>query len=178
MIAKKQDNKIVVSFTYDPFLVSFIKSLDGRKYIPGAKHWTLPLANSYTSVKRLQERGFAVEPALWEAVKQEENSAKEVEALSVMPDTDFPSSLPLYNYQRVGASFLHKVGSGILGDEPGLGKTLMSLAVVEKGKGQKSFCRAIKSLSLRVIKKRGISYGVKMRGFTYAIMSCCFGTLM
>src|SRR3990167_4835059 len=145
MIAKKQDNKIVISFTYDPFLVSFIKSLDGRKYNPASKNWFLPLANSAVSVKRLQERGFVIAPDLLEAVKADESAAKEAEALAIMPDVDFPSTLPLYNYQRVGASFLYKIGSGILADEPGCGKTLMSLAVIEKAKSEKVlvFCPAV-----------------------------------
>lgn len=145
MLAKKQDNKIIITFRYNPFMVSFIKSLDGRKYIPGTKQWTLPIANSALSLKRLAERGFAIDPELLEAVKADENSANEAEALAVMSDTDFPDTLPLYNYQRVGASFLYKIGSGILGDEPGAGKTLMSLAVVEKRKSRKVlvFCPAV-----------------------------------
>src|SRR3990167_3951804 len=104
MIAKKVNNLIEISFQYDQFLVSFIKSLDGRKYLPGKKLWTIPLANSALSVKRLRERGFYIEPALMEAVKADENEAREAEALSVMPDTEFTSSLEnviLYPFQRV-----------------------------------------------------------------------------
>jgi SNF2 family DNA or RNA helicase len=36
--------------------------------------------------------------------------------------------VPLYPYQARAVRFLHRAGSGILGDEPGLGKTLQALA--------------------------------------------------
>ena len=137
MIAKKQDNKIVISFNYDPFLVSFIKSLDGRKYNPATKAWFLPLANSALSVKRLAERGFRIEQELLDAVKADESAAKEAEALAIMPDTEFETPLPLFPYQKVGASFLYKVGSGLLGDEMGLGKTIQMLALCEYVKAKK-----------------------------------------
>lgn len=132
MIATKKDNLIEISFRYDAYLVSFIKSLDGRKYNPAKKNWTLPVANSFRSVKRLEERGFKIDDALWTAVKSDESKAKEAEAIAVMDDTEFKSPLPLFPYQKVGASFLYNIGSGLIGDEMGLGKTIQSLAVCEK----------------------------------------------
>lgn len=130
-------NKIEITFQYTPTLVSFVKSLDGREYNASRKSWFIPLAGSNDNIRRLADRGFNIDTDLWQSVKTDEETAKEAEAIAVMPDTEFVSSLPLYNYQRVGAAFLYKIGSGILGDQPGLGKTIMSLAVCEKARSER-----------------------------------------
>ena len=44
---------------------------------------------------------------------------------------EFKSSLPLFPFQKTGVEFLLKVGSGLLCDSMGLGKTIQSLAVCE-----------------------------------------------
>lgn len=45
---------------------------------------------------------------------------------------NFETKLPLFPYQKEGASFIFDVGSGLLGHEMGLGKGLMALAVCER----------------------------------------------
>lgn len=145
MIARKKENAIEIVFPYRPDLVALVKSFDGRKYHPGTKSWIIPLAGSAGSIKLLQDRGFTIEPEVLEAVKRDEEQAKEAETLAVLPDTEFTTSLPLFPYQKVGSSFLWKIGSGLLGDEPGTGKTIQVLALVEKAKAGKVlvFCPAV-----------------------------------
>ncbi len=137
MIARKNQNTIEISFSYFPPLVSFVKSLEGRKYDPHKKVWYIPLAGSYASVERLAKRGFDIDPELWAEVRSDQERAREAEALALMDDTEFETTLPLFPYQKVGSSFLWKIGSGLLGDEMGLGKTIQSLAVCEKAKAGK-----------------------------------------
>ena len=144
MIVKQKNNQIEISFKFDPKLIAFVKGLEGRRYSASSKSWTIPLAGASVSIEQLERKGFAIEPALLEAIKHDQEAAQESVALAVMPDTDFSSPLPLFPYQKVGASFLYKIGSGLMGDEVGLGKTLMSLAVAEKTKARKVlvFCPA------------------------------------
>ena len=144
MIARKNNNTVEISFKYDPMLVSFVKSLEGRKYNPATKCWYIPLAGSHASVDRLAKRGFTIHPELWAEVKKDQEQAREAEALAVLPDTEFTTPLPLFPYQKVGSAFLWKIGSGLLGDEMGLGKTVEALAVCEKVKAEKVliFCPA------------------------------------
>ena len=137
MQATKQDNKIQITFTYKPELVQLVKSLSGREYDPKSRNWFIPIAGSLSAVKRLANNGFFISQDVIQAVKEDKRLADEAEALVVMPDTEFDTQLPLYPYQKIGASFLYKLGSGLLGDEPGMGKTLMSLAVAEKAKAEK-----------------------------------------
>lgn len=137
MIVKQAGEKIEIKFQYNPYLVSFVKALPGRHYNPGTKSWFIPLAGSLSSIERLAGKGFEIDAALVEAVAADERKAAEVEALAVMNDAEFESSLPLFPYQKVGASFLYRIGSGLLGDEMGLGKTIQSLALCEKVGAQK-----------------------------------------
>jgi len=137
MIARKNNNTIEISFSYNPAIVAFVKGLEGRKWIPKKKLWAIPLAGSEYNIKMLQQYGFTIDLELWEAVKKDKEAAREAEALAVMDDTEFKTPLPLFPYQKVGAAFLYKVGSGLLGDDMGLGKTVQSLAVCEKAQAKK-----------------------------------------
>lgn len=78
-------------------------------------------------------------------MKHKEAELQKVKAPTILKDTEFETPLPLYNYQKVGSAFLYKIGSGLLGDDPGSGKTIMSLAVIEKAKAKKVliFCPSV-----------------------------------
>jgi len=40
-----QQEKIVVTFSYDPKLVTKVKSIEGHKWHPDKKHWSFPNTN-------------------------------------------------------------------------------------------------------------------------------------
>ncbi|MEK7092552.1 MAG: SNF2-related protein, partial [Patescibacteria group bacterium] len=62
-----------------------------------------------------------------------------------MNETEFITSLPLFEYQKKGVAFLHSIGSGLLGDSPGVGKTLQVIALAEHTGAEKIlvFCPAV-----------------------------------
>lgn len=144
MIVKRNNNAIEISFRYDPQVVSFVKTLEGRKYNPATKSWFIPFAGSSVSVEQLERKGFQIDPALKQELMADRQVAQEAEALAVMDDAEFTSPLPLFPYQKVGAAFLYKIGSGLMGDEMGLGKTVQALALCEKIQAKKVliFCPA------------------------------------
>jgi len=144
MIARKANNAIEILFRFDPKIVSFVKGLEGRKFNPASKTWFIPLAGSSVSLEQLERKGFQIDPVLLEELKNDQKVVAEAEAIAVMDDTEFETPLPLFPYQKVGASFLYRIGSGLMGDEMGLGKTIQSLAVCEKAKAEKVliFCPA------------------------------------
>jgi hypothetical protein len=41
-IDKDTSGRIVVSFPYDPIIVSRVKAIDGRRWHPAEKHWSFP----------------------------------------------------------------------------------------------------------------------------------------
>jgi len=143
-VQKYDDRTILISFKFDPRLVSFVKTLEGRKYLPQLKKWAIPFAGSSVSVEQLERKGFQIDPALRQELMADRQVAQEAEALAVMDDAEFTSPLPLFPYQKVGAAFLYKIGSGLMCDEVGLGKTIMSLAVCERAQAKKVliFCPA------------------------------------
>ena len=145
MRVKLINGKIDISFKYDFNLVSWIKTLDGRQYQVDSKSWSIPIAGALPAVQALAKKGFYIDPEVIEAVKEDKRIAEESESLAVMSDTEFETSLPLYNFQRVGASFLCKIGSGLLGDEPGCGKTPTVISVAVKNNAQKVlvFCPTV-----------------------------------
>lgn len=132
-----KNNRIEIIFKYRQEFISLIKTFSGRQYNPLNKSWSIPLVDSRPMLESLASRGFTIEPSLLKAVKADERHEQEVEAMSVMVDTEFDTPLPLFPFQKVGAKFLYDIGSGILGDSPGLGKTIQSLAVCVKAKAQK-----------------------------------------
>ena len=62
-----------------------------------------------------------------------------------MINSTFKTTLPLFPYQVKGAEFLHRIGSGLLGDSPGVGKTLQVIALAEHTQAEKIlvFCPAV-----------------------------------
>ena len=146
MHAKKNNNTVEISFKYDPMLVSFVKSLEGRKYNPATKLWYIPLAGSHASIERLAQRGFMIDPDLQAEVRMDQEQAREAEALAVLPDTDFTTPLPLYPFQRVCSAFMVKTGSCLNACGVGTGKTIMALAAIEKTKSEKNLVVCPKSL--------------------------------
>lgn len=145
MIVKKyNDDLLEISFKWNPKLIAFVKTLEGRRYSPKTKAWYIPIPGSGVSVAQLQRKGFEIDEDILAAIEDDARRAAEAEALAVSLDTEFESPLPLFPYQKVGASFLYQIGSGLMGDEMGLGKTIQSLAVCEKAGVQKAliFCPA------------------------------------
>lgn len=58
-------------------------------------------------------------------------------ALALRAELDYPASddtpAHLYGFQRAGVAFMDAAGSGLLGDEMGVGKTIEMLALLERG---------------------------------------------
>lgn len=136
-ITLRDNQTLSVNFRYDPALVALVKSMPARRYEPKNKAWLLPLAGVHESVEQLLKYGFAMTPDAADAIRAQERVETALRVLSEASDTSFSTSLPLFAYQRVGARFLHTLGSGLLADEVGLGKTLMALAVLDRAKAER-----------------------------------------
>jgi SNF2 family DNA or RNA helicase len=127
----KHNTRLEVKFRYQHNLVSLVKSLDGRTYNPQTRSWFLPIAGAGEALGKLSRAGFTIDPEVLVAVKEDEARSKEAEALATLDSVNFKTDIPLYGYQKVGAAWLVRVGSGILGDQVGLGKTPQVLSVAE-----------------------------------------------
>lgn len=132
-VTTKRD-KLVIEFPYDPHIVSIVQTIDGREWDKTKKLWKVPTIQAQRVVDSLWSFGFQFDDKCLEIyktlrrisyksekMKNGEFSAKEVELLDAL-------NLPLFGYQRNCVGFMAVVGSGLIGDQPGLGKTLQSLA--------------------------------------------------
>ena len=122
-LTEKMD-RIIISFSYDSFTTSLVKSLQGRRWNPSERIWTSYL-NLY-NVNALWRWGFHLSSDLrkW---KRNTPAIKIPESFSV-PGL----KAELMDFQVDGLRFMEeRSGSVLLGDDMGLGKTIQALAYLQ-----------------------------------------------
>lgn len=99
--------------------ISFMKSIHGAYYIEDKYTWMMPKKYVDDYAKKFED--FTA----WKHTIEEIKGVSEV----ILPEfpliTDYEDfKLPPFEFQQQGISFLAHVGSGIIGDEMGLGRVL------------------------------------------------------
>lgn len=135
--------KLHIEFPYDAHVVSIVQTFDGREYDKKKKFWKVPQIQAKRVVDSLSPLGFTFDEKCLEEYKNlkridwktnkiraGEFNTKEIEMLDSL-------ALPLFNYQRMGVGFMAVTGSCLVGDQPGLGKTIQSLAFTKLIKAKK-----------------------------------------
>lgn len=141
------DEAIQVAFPYDPLMLSEVKSAPGATWDQENRVWTLPHElESIHLAKRLQdEMGFECDADSLESVYGVRNLDKllqrfesEVEAaIAASKAEDADLEVPSLNgtlrpFQRAGAKYALDARRCFIADSMGLGKTVQSLATLEK----------------------------------------------
>jgi SNF2 family DNA or RNA helicase len=121
------------------------KSVQGHSWNKTHKAWTYPLAwYSCTDLRRVWGTQLSIGPALTAWAIEEKQRRERIAAIAGQEGADvdrvrtlFPvlaEAMSTRTYQQVGAAWLASSRCGLLGDQPGLGKTLQSIgAVLESG---------------------------------------------
>lgn len=130
MFINLRDDKLVITFKYDPRVLDAIRQISGRKFDPDFKHWTVPADNVLEVLELLTPAGFTATQPVKTLAEQLNARLAQSQALKAEP-TLCLSPLPLYDFQRIGASFMVGMGSCLLADVPGLGKTIQTIAALE-----------------------------------------------
>lgn len=112
-------DKVGISFQYSPELVSAVKRLTGRKWIPEVKLWEIPLKSVPEIPKIL---GCNIPPYIEQAYKD----LFVPKPVSMTPGL-LNSSITPYPFQKEGIEFLSSRKNALLADEVGLGKTLQAI---------------------------------------------------
>lgn len=139
-------NGYIISFPYRPHLVEAVKGLTGKRFNPQDKSWFVPSSSLYEIEKFALRYGFVfVRP------ESREHERKEVIAeIPELPAGDLNLSflkVEPYPFQKQGIQYAIEKKRLIIGDQPGLGKTLQSMAAVV---AQDSFpCLVICPASIR-----------------------------
>ncbi len=139
-----KNDKICIRFQYSKDLVDVIKSIDGRLWNPKEKEWQVPAANAGEVIERLVPLGFSVHPDVSDLRKREEEFTAKIDEIRAHPST-YSGTLPLMDFQKTGAAFLKDVDFALLGDVPGLGKSIQTLAANE-GKDEQMLIFTMNSL--------------------------------
>ena len=129
-----RNNKVVPSFKYDPDIVLAIKSIDGRVWNKTAKQWEIPIENLDETLHILSPLGFIPSSLVLDKVKKEREFLNTIEEIR-QSDNPLASSLPLFDFQHKGASFLKNMPFALLADVPGLGKSIQTIAALEEDPG-------------------------------------------
>ncbi|WP_455674774.1 DEAD/DEAH box helicase [Phocaeicola sp.] len=129
-----KSNVYEISFRYRPAIVDRIRTIEGKRYIGERKVWTIP-ASQRLALERIVYQIQQFEPVNWvtgDARKEDEDIAYQIPEL---PDLTCPHNLKItpYPYQMKGIARGLELKRFMNCDEPGLGKTLQSIATVNLG---------------------------------------------
>ncbi len=114
-----------VSFKYNPAIVEAVKSINGAYFRSKDKTWIIPRHREW-EVKMLKETfGLMVDPEI--------DMPEQFGEIPELPDleVDIPLKRQPFSFQRRGIARGMQLKRYILGDQPGLGKTLQAIATVE-----------------------------------------------
>lgn len=127
-------DKVLVSFTYDPEVVSAIRDVPGRTWDHVRKLWHLPSVESIGELEKRLPLGVELRVHASLAAALTERRARLADAAAIRTAGDgaiWPLRSTPYRHQRAGADFLARLGSGALFWEMGTGKTAAALAYCE-----------------------------------------------
>ncbi len=127
MVINVKGDNLILTFKYDPKLVEAVRSVPGRIFEVKNKRWIVPVENIAECLEILVPWGF--QPTLEVKRLAEEKRAlwAKYEEIRANPGK-YEGNLPLFEFQKVGAAFLHAMPGALLADAPGLGKTLQVIA--------------------------------------------------
>ena len=143
MLIKKEKNNLILSFEYNPALIEVIKLFDNRKYISKDKVWSVPIIHIKKTLETLIPLGFS---STQEVLYEYNKFLIREKTIDRILASDFKESekkllnevnLPLFPFQKIGVGFLCATKSSLLGDEPGLGKSIQALSVTRINKANK-----------------------------------------
>lgn len=126
VIEDKKELRLV--FSYHPAVVEAVKDLPDRSWNQKLKCWTVPLKHKETVQQFAIRNGFkwGIGGAEFTVEDYENKPYPEMPELTI----DIPLKLEMYGYQKQGVAYSIDKKRLIIGDKPGLGKTVQAIATV------------------------------------------------
>lgn len=141
--AIKSGDKIIISFKYDPYLVTVVGRFGGRKFDNKNKVWVVPLSQLDAVIRVLTPLEFEIDPML---LDDQLLIRKKHFRLERMRNGEFKDgekqqltdlNLPMFTFQQSGSGFMCVADNALNGDQPGLGKTIQAIAAAKLKKCKK-----------------------------------------
>lgn len=126
---------LIAYFNYDEYRVSLVKKVPGRRYDKAEGGWILPATPEAGReiAKLVKEKGFTAFGGAAVILNELAVKAEEVIALSRAETSDLeipvPEGLDYLPFQKAGIQYAVARDNTLVGDEPGLGKTIESVGV-------------------------------------------------
>lgn len=141
MTIEFQNNILSIAFRYDPKIVLAVKTIPGRQWNAALKQWEAPVAHAAEAISVLQPLGFFISPDVVALASELVKQREKIENIK-KNSTFYKGALPLYSFQKIGATFLSEMSGALLADVPGLGKTIQTIAALEDAHNILVFCPA------------------------------------
>jgi len=125
MIVDYNNKELIVSFAYDPDMVTVIKTIPGRKWDPERMKWIIPISQIKTLIERfnLTSQHFTPEAQCLLSSTNQKNESFEL-----------ATKIPLYQFQKTSCQKALRKTSYALFLEMGLGKTAIAVAIADHRK--------------------------------------------
>ena len=139
----KQRNDLVISFVYNPVFIQKLRNFRSRKFDNKTKNWKVPISQVKSVLDALLPLGFLASNEVRDLYDKETKIRRKTKRLLAGQFKESEKELlkntnmPLFDFQKIGVGFLCANTSALSGDEPGLGKTIQSLAVADIAKAKK-----------------------------------------
>jgi SWI/SNF-related matrix-associated actin-dependent regulator 1 of chromatin subfamily A len=132
-IVEKDDRTAKIFMPYDKSLIARFKAeVDGRKWNQKEKHWEFPIVHLpkvVDIIKIYEIKCTQKVKDLYAVILEDKRLRHEIREKD---DTNFEITglnLELFPFQKVGVEFIYQTGGKcLIADQPGLGKTIQSLA--------------------------------------------------
>ncbi len=109
-------------FNFNQTIVKAVKNIEGAHFVKEGRYWNIPVARTKT-LERFYKKYYLKSIASAPAV---------VHPIPELPMLDFKLDMKLepYTYQQRGIAFNIKNKRALIGDKPGLGKTIQSIGTI------------------------------------------------
>ena len=132
----KDSKTAVVVMPYNLTLMAKFKyEVDGRKWNGVEKWWEFPAVHLPKAFNVFGEQNIKCDDKVLNILSKLRDRREDLDEIRVKEDVDFTikgMKLDLYNYQRVGVSFIERAdGRCLVADAPGLGKTAQAIGFAQ-----------------------------------------------
>lgn len=125
------NNKLIITFKYNPSVLGAIRSIPGRQFNLHKKRWEVPVENAAEAVDLLTPYGFTPTLDVKRVADAQRQQMEMAEEIKTAP-AEYKGDLPLFDFQKIGVKFIKTMAHALLADAPGLGKTIQTIAALEE----------------------------------------------